>query len=239
MTQTRLRFGFSLLACGILLFAAGCGGSKPTKVVVPKDGLPAGTPINDSEMHLMTRMEVTFEAQSGAEYAKLLTDDFVFHFSEASDPTLVATYGENWSRNDETAAVTHLFEGFDALAGQHIPGASSIQMDLYGVQMAVDTSHVDSMAYYRRIIVSRLVASIEVPGAYDPTVYNIDSRQEFYVVRGDAAVLAAGQAAQSDRWYIHRWDDLSPGAPVPYGKWPTINPTQPKSLGSVKAQYRN
>jgi hypothetical protein len=233
-----MRFGCSLLACGILLVAAGCGGSKPTKVVVPKDGLPAGTPINDSELHLLTRFEATFEAQSGVEYAKLLTDDFVFHFSQASDPDLVLAYGENWGRDDETAAITNLFEGFDAQSGQHIPGASIIQMDLYGVQTLADTSHVDSLAYYRKIVVARIVMSIEVPGTPEPTIYNIDSRQEFYVVRGDAAVLAAGQAAQSDRWYIHRWDDLSLGGPVPYGKWPTTNPSQPKSLGSIKGQYR-
>jgi hypothetical protein len=238
VTLTRLRFGLSLLACGILLFAAGCGGSKPTKVVVPKDGLPAGTPINDSDAHLIARFEATFEAQSGVEYAKLLTDDFVFHFSSASDPDLVLAYGENWGRDDETAAISNLFVGFDAQSGQHIPGASIIQMDLYSVQTENDLGHVDSVAFYRKIIVTRLVMAIEIPGTPDPTTYNIDSRQELYVVRGDAAVLAAGQAAQSDRWYIRRWDDLSPPPSGGAGKWPTTNALTPKTLGSLKSQYR-
>jgi hypothetical protein len=205
-------------------------------VVVPKDGLPAGTPLNDSELHLLARLDATFHARSSVEYAKLLTDDFRFHFSESTDPVLVAMYGDNWGRDDETIALTNLFTGFTNTSGDPVPAASSIDLLLNGVQVADDTTHVDSLAYYRRIVVSRLVMSIEIPGTPEPTIYNVDARQEFYVVRGDAAVLAAGQAAQADRWYIRRWDDLA--LAFAYGKGPVVRALAPVTLGRIKSQFR-
>jgi hypothetical protein len=51
-------------------------------------------------------------------------------------------------------------------------------------------------------------------------------------VRGDAAVLASGQVAGTDRWYLRRWIDLTPAI---HG--PVILPATSATWGQVKAQY--
>jgi hypothetical protein len=218
----------------LLLLLAGCG-HKSTKPAVPADGLPAGTPQADSPAHLATRFEATFDSQVEDEYAKLLTADFRFHFSSAADPNLVSQYGDNWKRADELACISHLFDGFTNSVGEVVPGASRIDLTLTGIQDVADSAHADSTAHYRKFIVTSLNGTLEVPTSPDPTTYEMSSRQEFYMVRGDAAVLGAGQAATADRWYIRRWDDLSTFFAA--GKGPVLNPARPSTLGSIKSQY--
>src|SRR5215203_3209688 len=97
----------------VLLILAGCGGGdKTTKPIVPSDGLPSGTPAADSPQHLTMRLEATWENEVESEYAKLLSDDFLYHFSLASDPVLVGLYGDNWKKTNEVTTLAHLFHGF-------------------------------------------------------------------------------------------------------------------------------
>jgi hypothetical protein len=228
-----------MLCLGVL---AGCSGDKPTKVVTPVDGLPAGTPINDSVDHLLARFPVTFEAKSNVEYAKLLTDDFRFHFSAQADPKLVAAYGDNWRRADEDTAITHLFRGFTNSdpVPQYIPAAIHVDMTLNPLQVIADSSHADSVDFYQKCIVANLQMTIEIPSSTggDPTTYQIGdgARQEFFLVRGDAAVLGPGQEPRADLWYIRRWDDLTVAPPFVMG--PVLNATRTSTIGSVKARYR-
>jgi hypothetical protein len=162
-----------------------------------------------------------------------LTDDFWFRFSAGSDPELVDLY-PHWNKADELTAVNHLFGGFVNDMGQTVPAASRIDFVLTGVSYGSDPDHPDSTDHYKKIVVTALDGMIEVPTApYEPITYSISSRQEFYLVRGDAAVLAGG--GDAGKWYVRRWDDLSP--PPPSG--PVINPANPKTLGSIKAQYRS
>jgi hypothetical protein len=72
----------------------------------------------------------------------------------------------------------------------------------------------------------------------EATEYHVNARQEFYVVRGDAAVLSGDAPADSTHWYVRRWDDLAPPLPV-VRKGPVINPSISHSIGSIKALYRN
>ena len=241
MTSPRPRRVLSHLACCLAVFAvfaAGCSDSKSTKVVVPADGLPAGTPLNDTDAHLMARFEATFDAQSDGEYAKLLTDDFRFHFSVASDPELVNFYGDSWGRADETTTVTHLFDGFTDPTNGAIPGASTVAMAWANTQIGADPDHPDSVDYYKKVVVPAMTLVIEVPGTPEPTTYNVSSWQEFYIVRGDAAVLASGQAAQADRWYLRRWDDLAVSGTV-LRKGPVVNPSNTISVGRIKGLYHS
>jgi hypothetical protein len=82
-------------------------------------------------------------------------------------------------------------------------------MTLNSDQYFDDPSHPDSAAYYKWVTVARVLMSIEIPGTTESQIFNIDARHEFYLVRGDAALLDPGQEATSTRWYIQRWDDLS------------------------------
>ena len=223
----------------ILPFAfllAGCGGDNSTAPVVPpSDGLPAGTPKADSPAHLMERFEKTWEFKSEAQYALLLSEDFRFHFSAASDPVLVDHYGDNWRKADEVAAITNLFHGFANEFGEQVPKASTIDMTLYGVQyLSSDPDHPDSTAHYRKVIVTSMDMNIEVAASPEPILYHVSSRQEYYLVRGDAAVLASGASADTTHWYMRKWDDLA--TPLTF-KGPVLNPATANTLGSIKARY--
>ena len=232
-------FRFAPLAALLVLFSlAGCGGGdKSTKPVVPpSDGLPAGTPAADSPAHLAQRLEATWENKGEAEYAKLLSDDFRYHFSLSSDPVLVDQYGDNWKRTNEVTALTHLFHGFTNTQGTVVPATSRIDMTLNGVSVVTDMDHPDSTAQYQKMVVTVLEMQVEVPSGYEPISYSISSRQELYLVRGDAAVLPAGAVATTTRWYVRRWEDLS-SAGTGARKGPVINPASPATLGRLKSTF--
>jgi 5-keto 4-deoxyuronate isomerase len=198
--------------------------------------LPAGTPKPDSPEHLVARLDATWEAKELTEYVKLLTDDFRFRFSIQTDPSLVDQYGNNWDRDDEVAALTHLFEGFTDTDGNPIPAASRIDLTWTGVSDQDDFQHADSTAHYRKLVVLNLDGTFEVPGSVETFVYRVSAREELYIVRGDAAVLPAGTTADPTRWYLRRWDDLATG--VAARKGPIINPASPVTIGSLRAHYR-
>ena len=175
------------------------------------------------------------ELKSETQYALLLSDDFRYHFSAASDPDLLVHYGDNWRKTDEVAAITNLFHGFKNEFGETLAGASSINMTLYGVQyLSSDPDHPDSTGQYRKVVVTTMNMVIEVPSTPDPTVYQVNSRHEFFLVRGDAAVLAPGASADTTRWYVRKWDDMASPLAV---KGPVINPSNAITLGSIRARY--
>jgi hypothetical protein len=223
-----LPFAFLIAGCG--------GGDKSTKPVTPADGLPAGTPAANSPMNLMQRFEATWKSQVESQYAPLLSDDFRYVFSVAADPVLANQY-PNWSKADEEASTRHLFDGFRNSVGDSVPGASRIDFTLTGMSQGIDFSHPDSTTQYQRVIVTAVDMTIDVPQAgADPIQYLVNARDEFYLVRGDAAVISGSANADTTHWYIRRWDDLTTVTSI--GKLPVINPSRTTSLGSIKARYR-
>lgn len=226
-----LTSGIGLLA----LLATGCGSESTFR---PQPKPPPWEWTNDSPQALMLRFDRTYEFQDLPNYERLFTSDFRYTFSQASDPTLVATYGNAWGKEDETESSRHLFEGYTNTGAELIPAASRIEVEFMGVQYQPDYMHADSTDHYMKVIVGTVNLQIEVPTTPDSTVYQISARHEFFVVRGDAAVLDEGQEARSDRWYVRRWDDLSTslsGAPAS-SDGPT--PARTTTWGSLKAQYR-
>ena len=113
-------------------------------------------------------------------------------------------------------------------------------MTLTGVQYGADFAHTDSAAYYQKAVVTSVDMTIEVPTTPAPTTYQISARHEFYIVRGDAAILDPNQEARSDRWYIRKWDDLSTNVAV-VARLAAINgqaiQRTPASWGAVKDTY--
>jgi hypothetical protein len=227
------------LSIAVLPVLSGCGSNPFNPPIDPGgDGhIPGPTPLNDTVQNTMLRFEATYEFQDLPKYEFLLASDFRYTFSQASDPTLVEIYGNNWGKDDEVASSQHLFEGFTNSLGQAVPAASKIDMDLYGVQPTSDVEHLDSTAYYQKVVVSRVVMSIEVPGSPEPTIYNIDARHEFYLVRGDAALLDPSQEARSDRWYIRRWDDLSALTTAGAIQIASVNSGTPGTLARVSESW--
>jgi len=201
----------ALLAALVLLpVLSGCGSNPFNPPIDPGgDGhVPGDTPVNDSPQNLMIRFEKSYEFQDLPTYVNLLTSDFRYTFSADSDPTLVNLY-PNWGRDDEEESTKHLFEGFTNSEPRQVPAASRIEMTLTGVQYQGDYQHPDSASHYQKVVVTNVGMEIDVPDGQAITTFVISARHEFYIVRGDAAVLAAGQEARADRWYIRRWDDLS------------------------------
>jgi hypothetical protein len=217
----------------LVLTVSGCAFHPPD---VPPTPIPV-LPTPDSPQNLMLRFEGVYELQSAANYEPLLTSDFRYTFSLASDPTLVDRY-PNWGLDDEVESTRHLFEGFTTATGEVVPAASRIEMTLTGVQYGLDYTHPDSGEHYIKVVLTSVDMLIEVPTVPSPTTYQVGGRHEFYLVRGDAAVLDPGQEARADRWYLRRWDDLTPGvsAPVPAADIVIGAPRRvPASWGGVKA----
>ena len=78
---------------------------------------------------------------------------------------------------------------------------------------------------------------IDVPQAGTELItYHVSARHEFYLVRGDAAVLSPGASADTTHWYLRTWADLS--TPGFVGKGPVINPSNVTSFGGIRALYR-
>lgn len=70
--------------------------------------------------------------------------------------------------------------------------------------------------------------------------YEVSGMHSYSFVGGDAAHLGAGQATDSTRWFIRRWDDLtSPVALRAGGRMAParVLPAQNTTWGAVKAQY--
>jgi hypothetical protein len=173
--------------------------------------LPDNTPPNDSPQSLMVRFETTYEYQVLAEYKLLLTQDFRFTFSNQTDPTLVTKYGNNWGKVDEETSAGNLFDGFTDDQAVHHNGASSIELTLTALNYGEDPLHLGDTEHYQKVSVTSVTGTIEIPSdnGGEPSKFLLDARQEFYIVRGDVAVLDTDQAADVTHWYIYRWDDLS------------------------------
>jgi hypothetical protein len=210
--------GFGRLSALLFTFAllpmlAGCGSNPFNPQIDPGgDGhVPGDTPVADSPQNLMLRFEKSYEFQDLPTYTNILTSDFRYTFSNDSDHDLVDRY-PNWGRDDEEESTKHLFEGFTKLDGTPVPAASNIDLTLTGVQYQPDYLHPDSASHYQKVVVTLVEMQIDVPDPTGNITYVISARHEFYIVRGDAALLDAGQEARADRWYIRRWDDLSTGS---------------------------
>jgi len=237
---TRVTRASLLLTALLALALAGCGGDDgPTACNCGNpDPLPPGTPANDTPEHLMTRFEAAYENQVLEGFAPLLTADFRFHFSNQTDPALVSQYGDNWRKDDELTSTENLFEGFTNENGDHVPGATSLQLTLSSMGIVGDPDHADSTTHYKLATVANASLQLQVPGTDG---WLITAPHDFYLVRGDAAVLGEGQAADSTRWYVRKWDDMSPSlAARKGGAWiPSLAmPAEEATWGSIKYLYR-
>ncbi len=190
----------------VISFAAGCAFDPPPAPPPP----PTTIREADTPQNKVLRFAGTYETLVVTDYQDLFTTDFRFTFSSQSDPELAAEYGATWGKDDEIESTLHLFQGFVDADGVFQPAATRIDLDLPHIQELEDPFHPDSVEHYRRISVPRLLLEISLT---DERGFNVDAPHDFYLVRGDAALLGEGQEARSDRWYLYRWDDRSSALP--------------------------
>jgi len=223
------------LACVVIVAAlSGC-------VFSPKPGGPGSQlgplPVNATPKGAIDRLQRTYERLDLVDYTGLLTADFRYTFSAQSDPALASLYSDNWGKDDETESAKHLFEGFTNSTGQRFGPASNITVRFDNDQYYADPAHADSAAWYVYCPVSTVNLTVDAPlPDGSTTTYNISAPHSFFLVRGDAAILDAGQRADSTRWYVRHWDDLSP-APAPGGAQQPDAPMATATWGDVKGSY--
>lgn len=154
--------------------------------------------VADSPAGLIRRFQEAYEARDLEGYAALFAADYRFY---PSDPGVQAQFPV-WTRTDEIQSADHLFHGFTDKHGIYRAPATKISLDLSPWQDRVDPEHADSTAYYRCVAVPTVTLQI-----WTATGDYFIERQEhdYYVVRGDAAVLARGEDGSADSWYIRKW----------------------------------
>ncbi len=134
----------------------------------------------------------------------VLTADYRFH-AQRNGP-LGFTFGA--SREDEIQVIRHMLVGTPGDSRAGMARADSVGMSFDGVTQGVDPEHPDSTQNYQVLVVTRAQWGLRMVDGR--RMWNTPSLHVFHVVRGDAAVLVAGQTADPERWYIRRWlEDVS------------------------------
>ncbi len=223
-------------ACAIMLLSVlGCG-TEPDRATPTPTGLQ---PLNDTPQNTVLRLVAAYEQKKAAEYGALLTRDFTFEFSTASDPTLVQEYASGWFVPEETLAAIHLFGGGLNHEGQAVTRASRI--DLTAVPAPPEDDAADGRdPLTHKVVLARVDGFIEtdstVSGGEIVHFLLENNFHRFFLVRGDAATgLGEGQPADSLHWYVWRWlDETTPVFGAPRA---APQPTRPASWGAVKALY--
>ena len=130
----------------------------------------------------------------------LLSGDFGFYGNDAR----VAPYlPKLLDRDRELRIASNIFNGVSRDGKVVMPGADSVSITVGELAESPDPEHPDSTDHYRLVAVHRFESRIHRAGLKDFT--SLPALHVFHVVRGDAAILVAGQPADSTRWYVRRW----------------------------------
>ena len=145
-----------------------------------------------------------YAAQSVVALDALFTADYRFH-TPGERPA--ARPPETFDRDHELRAAAEMFRASADGGRATMSSVRDLALHLDGLVSGVDPEHADSTDHYRVVAVQRFALDIRLPG--EQVLRTKPALNAFHLVRGDAAVLAAGQPADSTRWYIRRWlEDL-------------------------------
>ena len=197
----------AICALALVLTGAGCGDDDggPTGPGAPQDTFT----VPSSAFAAASRMFQTYAAQDVYWYDNTLARNFRYIFANA-DPNLQALWDSSWTITVEDSTAQHVFDGFD-LHGTWRDGAETIRTTYGGYTLGIDTAHQDSAVYYQRVRVLGQQLEVVLP---DGTTYQMLMDLNVYVVRGDVAVLAPDQPADSTHWYVRRIEEnAEPPAP--------------------------
>jgi len=128
-----------------------------------------------------------------------LTLDYRFHTRGDS----LTGFIQGASRDDEYRVVHGMLSGVIHGGDTLMAPADSVGMIVDGISENPDPEHPDSTLHYRLLTVRRFMFGARtVRGVRFETRTGLNV---FHVVRGDVALLAVGQSADSTRWYVRRW----------------------------------
>ncbi|MGH7724915.1 MAG: hypothetical protein ACREOU_05750 [Candidatus Eiseniibacteriota bacterium] len=210
-----LAVAYVLAGAPAFLSAQGAQGAQGTlgTEVGPASSMHLASLATDSPAGWLARFERAYESRVIDEYAALFTTDFRFHFG---DPENRAKYPNGWGLEDELLSAQHLFEGFVNDQGVSMPAARGIELSLGKTAIEPDPSRPGD-ARYAVIRAPAVTLAVDLGGAG----YFVDrDPHTFWVVRGDAAKLSAGQAADPDHWYVWRWVES------PDREWASAEPAE-------------
>lgn len=182
-----IRFASSVaVACLLFAGSALAAPGAPAAPSLPRTA--AGTP--EAAIRALVN---AYEHESVEELAAVLTEDYRYHFPEQD--LSGAGWLEGFTRDVELQKAAGVFRTF-----------SKIQTSADRFEAGPDPDHSDSLSHYRVVVAHRmkLHAVIERNGK-DEIIENLPGQHVFYLVRGDAALLAPGQTRHPGRWYVRAW----------------------------------
>ena len=190
----------ALLAALALLVSAGCDNPfKPRIGYAPVAVEPPPRP--NSPQGLMNLFRWCWENRSIAEYEELFTDDFRFVFSDVEavgNPPIL--------RDEEIAIARRIFVD----GGASEPRAKRIEMTFVNQPLIpIADTRPNKPDPWHKLVQTRVRLTVELA---DPQPIQIDGDVNFFVVRGDSALipdelLQRGFTPNPGRWYIERWED--------------------------------
>jgi hypothetical protein len=172
----------------LLLAALAAIAAAPACAAAP-DSLAGTVAIAPPESALQSLTDA-FAAGSVTALDSLLAADFAF-FTPGQRPA--PRLPGRVERAAELAVAADLFDA---------PATDSLLLRVGVVVQGVDPEHADSTRHYRVLAAQRFACDVHMSGRL---LRGKPSLNVFHVVRGDVALLAPGQPADSTRWYLRLW----------------------------------
>ncbi len=170
-----------------------CAPVHATPASVP----PASQPLEGPQATLASFARA-YRDLSADRVVSHFTADYRFHILGDSLLRFVSGFG----REQEASTIQNMLRGLVRGADTLMAPVDSVGMQMDGFLEAPDPEHPDSTRHYRVVVVSRFEFGIRARGE---RMLTMSSQHVFHLVRGDIALLVAGQPASADRWYIRRW----------------------------------
>jgi hypothetical protein len=225
-----------LVQCAIL--AGGCFNPFSPKIA-PTAGVYVPAPSPSTAAGVVRLLEWCWRNRDIDYYRQLFTDDYQFIFA-LKDSSGSLTRDPPLNRETELTTAKNLFVG-----GASAPAATNITLNLDPTLNPQADSRPGKDAVTHKEILTSVDLAIRVEGGRE---YRISGYARYFVVRGDVASIPKelkdrGFAADSNRWYIERWNDETLGE-APASARPAVGLTAlrraalaPWAVGTARAQY--
>jgi hypothetical protein len=196
--------GYRLVAVLVALFATRALAAAPH--ASPTDYPPAAQALA-GPTGVLEHLADAYRSMLVAGVDAVLSADYRFHAVGENGENLLS-FADGSPREYEMRSVRGMLEGVTRDGKVVMAKADSVGMSFDGISADMDPEHPDSTQQYLVLTVTRAQWGIRL--ANGNHMWNKPSLHVFHVVRGDAAVLAPGQTADPERWYIRRWlEDVS------------------------------